>query len=107
MTRTSPPKLAIYLLNRFGSPYRLDSLAGDLIEQFRSGRSKRWFWRQILSAILAARMRTIESTHWPSIAKTALRIVNAIMLAAALALGVGTLTRADSPQDTCPIQARC
>jgi hypothetical protein len=97
----------MYLLNRFGSPYRRDSLAGDLIEQFRSGRSTRWFWLQVLSAILAARMRTVESTNWSSIAKTALRIINAIMLAAALALGVGTLTRANSPQDTCPIQARC
>jgi hypothetical protein len=60
-----------------------------------------------LSAILAARMRSMESKHWPSIAKTALRVINAIMLAAAIALGVGTLTRADSPQTTCVLHVRC
>jgi hypothetical protein len=107
MNCTPPPKSAIYLLTRFGSPYHRESLAGDLIEQFQSGRSTWWLWRQILSAILAARMRSIESKHWPSIAKTALRVINAIMLAAAIALGVGTLTRADSPQTTCVLHVRC
>lgn len=107
MKPTSPPKLAMYLLHRFGSPYQRESLAGDLIEQFQCGRSSPWLWRQVLSAVLAARLRDIESKHWPSIARKALRVINAIMLAAALALGVGTLTRADSPQETCPIQAKC
>jgi hypothetical protein len=107
MNSMCPPKLAMYLLNRFGSPYHRESLAGDLIEQFQSGRSTRWLWGQVLAAILAARMRAIESKHWPSIAKTALRIINAIMLAAAIALGVGTLTRADSPQTTCIINTGC
>jgi hypothetical protein len=107
MNSTPPPKLAIYLLYRFGSPYHRESLAGDLIEQFQSGRSTRWVWRQVLSAILTARMRSMESKHWPSIARTVLRIINAIMLAATMALGVGTLTRADSPQTTCVLHVRC
>jgi hypothetical protein len=107
MNRTPPPKLTIYLLNRFGSPYHRESLAGDLIEQFQSGRSTWWLWRQVLSAILAARVRSIESKHWPSMARTALRVVNAIMLAAAIALGVGTLTRADSTQTNCVLHVRC
>ena len=107
MSPTPPPKLAMYLLDRFGSPYHRESLAGDLIEQFQNGRSTRWFWQQVLSAVLAARMRDLESKQWAAIAKRALRFINAIMLAAALALGVGTLTRADSPQETCPLQARC
>lgn len=107
MNPVRPPKLALYLLDRFGPPYHGESLTGDLIEQFQSGRSARWFWQQVVSAILMARMRDLESKHWPSIAKRALRIINAIMLAAALALGVGTLTRADSPKETCALQARC
>jgi len=97
----------MYLLDRFGSPYHRESLAGDLIEQFREGRSTRWIWRQVLSAILTASLRPIKSKPWGAVAKTALRIINAIMLAAALALGVGTLTRADSSQPTCVLQARC
>jgi hypothetical protein len=107
MNPTPPPKFAMYLLHRFGSPYHRDSLIGDLIEQFQSKRSTWWLWQQVLSAIFAARIRAVESKHWPSTAKMALRIINAIMLAAALALGVGTLTRADSPQSSCVVQVRC
>jgi hypothetical protein len=107
MSARKPPKLAMYLLERYASPYQRESLSGDLIEQFQSGRSTWWLSRQVLSAILVAWMRVIESKNWPALAKSMLRIVNAIMLAAALALGVGTLTRADSPQETCIPQARC
>jgi hypothetical protein len=107
MNARKPPKLAMYLLERFASPYHRESLSGDLIEQFQAGSSTCWVWRQVLSAILAAWMRVVESKKWPFLAKSILRIVNAIMLAAALALGVGTLTRADSPQETCIPQAGC
>jgi len=107
MNSPAPPRLAMYLLERFGSPYHRESLEGDLIEQFRGGQSTLWLWGQVLSAILTACLRSIKSTPWGAFAKTALRIINAIMLAAALALGVGTLTRADSSQQTCVLQARC
>jgi hypothetical protein len=102
-----PPKLAMYLLNRFGSPYHRESLAGDLFEQFQSVRSARWFWQQVLSAIVTARIRELGSRHWSSLAKRVLRIVNAIMLAAAITLGMGTLTKADSPTPSCALQVRC
>jgi hypothetical protein len=52
-------------------------------------------------------LRAIESKPWRSSPKTIFRIINAIMLAAAIALGVGTLTRADSPQTTCALHVRC
>jgi hypothetical protein len=107
MNLLQPPQLAMYLLNRFGSPYHRESLAGDLFEQFQSVRSARWFWQQVLAAILAARIRELGSRHWSSAAKRVLRIVNAIMLAAAIALGMGTLTRADSPTPSCAPQVGC
>jgi hypothetical protein len=47
----NPPKLAIALLKRL-APGR-DDLAGDLVEQFRSGKSNVWLWRQVLGTILA------------------------------------------------------
>jgi hypothetical protein len=95
----------MYLLNRFGSPYQRESLAGDLIEQFQNNRSAAWVWREVLCAVLLQRVRVIQS--WRASAKTILRIINAIMLAAAIALGAGTLTRADSPHTSCALQVRC
>lgn len=97
----------MYLLARWSSPYHRESLAGDLLEQMHQGRSAAWVWRQVLSAIIAARVRAVRLEPWPSIAKFLLRIINAIMLAAVLALGVGTLTRADAPQDTCTLHGSC
>jgi hypothetical protein len=107
MNAPTPLKLAMYLLDRFGSPYQRESLAGDLIEQLQNGRSSAWIWREILCAVLIGRLRAIESKPWQSSAKTIFRIINAIMLAAAIALGVGTLTHADSPQTTCVPEGGC
>jgi signal peptidase I len=53
MNITGPPRLAVWLLQHGGSRYRRESLAGDLIEEFRSGRSDAWFWRQVLQALCA------------------------------------------------------
>jgi hypothetical protein len=43
--------LATWMLEHltFGSPN--ESLSGDLLEEFRSGRSAGWYWRQAVSAI--------------------------------------------------------
>jgi signal peptidase I len=53
MRLAAPPRLAVWLLQHAGSRYRRESLAGDLIEEFRSGRSGAWFWRQVLQALCA------------------------------------------------------
>ena len=47
-----PPTLATRLLERLASGPHGDALAGDLIEQYRQGRSAAWYWRQVLLAIL-------------------------------------------------------
>jgi hypothetical protein len=105
MNMSAPPKLALYLLDRFGPRYHREALAGDLIEQFQRNGSAAWVWREVLWAVLVARLQVIQLSR--SKAKTALRIINAIMLAAAIALGVGTLTRADSPNSSCAPKVRC
>jgi hypothetical protein len=53
MTPRKPPRLANWLLNRFGGIRQNPPLAGDLLEEFRSGRSSAWFWRQTLGTILS------------------------------------------------------
>jgi hypothetical protein len=46
-----PPLLATWLLTHFTSDGRSESLIGDLIEQYRGGRSSAWYWRQAVTAI--------------------------------------------------------
>lgn len=50
MRRTEPPPLATWILEH-GIPGDNDeALAGDLLEEFRFGRSDGWFWCQVLAA---------------------------------------------------------
>jgi hypothetical protein len=64
MIEREPPKLALWLLKQCGSAYHSESLAGDLIEQYREGRSRGWCWRQVTVAIVAARGRYVRSMPW-------------------------------------------
>ena len=43
--------LAVRLLHRFLSGSSSESLAGDLVEEHRHGRSSAWVWRQVVAAI--------------------------------------------------------
>ena len=52
MKRSQPPILATRLLERLASGPHGDAILGDLIEQYRQGRSAAWYWRQVLLAIL-------------------------------------------------------
>jgi hypothetical protein len=52
MNPRKPPGLATWLLNRFGLARQNPPLVGDLLEEFREGRSTGWFWRQTLVVIL-------------------------------------------------------
>ena len=54
MTITDPPRLATWLLQRFASGPRGESLAGDLFEHYQQKRSPAWYWRQVVIAILAS-----------------------------------------------------
>ena len=46
-----PPALANWLLDRLGYTRRNAALAGDLLEEFRGGRSAAWYWRQTLVVV--------------------------------------------------------
>lgn len=47
-----PPKLATWLLEQFSPVLKNAPLAGDLVEEFKEGRSTRWYWRQVFWAIV-------------------------------------------------------
>ena len=53
-----PPALAIALLNRLGP--RDQSLVGDVYEEYDAGRSRAWFWRQVIAAIAYGAAREIS-----------------------------------------------
>jgi len=51
MNAPSPPSLATWMLEHWIPGDCNDALAGDLLEEFRNGRTTAWYWRQVLSAI--------------------------------------------------------
>ena len=55
---TAPPWLAILILDRFAP--RDEELAGDLVEEYQSGRSRAWFWQQVLVAIAIGAARSVR-----------------------------------------------
>lgn len=77
MTRLPPPRLAIYLLQRFTDN---EPLAGDLLEEFGRRQSRLWLWAQVTGALILAvrrRPRAIEvrPLHLVDERLTPLRIV--------------------------------
>jgi hypothetical protein len=52
MRTSRPPFIASWILHRFGARPDNDAIAGDLLEQYQHGRSRLWYWREIIVAIL-------------------------------------------------------
>jgi hypothetical protein len=110
MINREPPRMAAWLLKQFASPYQRESLVADLLEMYRAGRSRRWYWRQVVTALILARARGLSSVARPAFgtartglgtARTGLgtvllRLVNALLVAGIIALGIGSLTQADT-----------
>jgi hypothetical protein len=60
MNQRIPPRFALWIVERYGSSYNSESLAGDLIEQFHQGESRWWLWKQVVIAILITRVGRIR-----------------------------------------------
>ena len=66
MKPTNPPALATKLLESLVAERTSEALLGDLIEQYAAGRSRLWYWRQVLQALAISaghevRRRKLES----------------------------------------------
>lgn len=61
MTSQHAPAVATWLLERFCAD---DGLAGDLMEEFRGGRSLTWYWKQAVVAVLVYPISQIREHKW-------------------------------------------
>ena len=61
MSTLQPPRVATWLLEYLQSSPNNESLAGDLFEEYRQGRSRVWYWKEVLTAITMAVSREVVS----------------------------------------------
>src|ERR1700761_5975660 len=71
MKLKDPPKFAVWLLEHLPFGSKNEALAGDLLEEFRRGRSVVWYWRQALMAVVLGLANDLR-TQWPAIGYAAL-----------------------------------
>jgi hypothetical protein len=83
----NPPRLAAWLLERLSSGYHRESLVGDLFEQYAGGRTRFWYWRQVLIAIFIAGKRAVA----PRLLDTARRVFFHLTAEVSVVLGMVTV----------------
>lgn len=64
MTIHQPPRLATWILKRFGSTSIDDALVGDLFETYQTRYSPFWYWQQVTAAIVVGACRDVWN-HLP------------------------------------------
>jgi len=74
MTPKQPPRLARWILEHLTTDEQKDTLSGDLLEEFTSGRSRGWYWRQVATAVIVSMTRTLR-TNWFALAFSALCVL--------------------------------
>ena len=62
--QSNPPKLAVWLLQHAYPKSHNQVLTGDLVEKFREGKSRGWFWKQVLIAFAVALLAGVRR-RWP------------------------------------------
>ena len=59
-----PPSVALWLLRHACPCKHKDALTGDLVERFREGQTRWWFWRQVLIVLGVGVLDAIR-LRWP------------------------------------------
>jgi len=62
--KSSPPSLALWLLRHTCRSEYKEALTGDLVERFREGQTRGWFWRQVLIVSTVSALGSIRF-RWP------------------------------------------
>jgi len=62
VNRNNPPSLATRLLESLGPQRTSEALLGDLIEQYEGGRSRTWYWRQVILALVISAGREVRTS---------------------------------------------
>lgn len=96
MIMREPPRLAIWLLKRFVTAPRGESLLGDLFEEYQAGRTSGWYWREVLLALLLAGQRAGRDL----VSRRAVHVV--IVLGANSALAVWLFSLSQQYRQSCP-----
>jgi hypothetical protein len=99
MMKRSPPAFATWLLAHFASDYQRDSLVGDLIEQYRQGKSRFWYWKQVVAALVVASAKVLRPTLAVSAARILLRVAAESVAVTGLVSLFYELRRVDPPAD--------
>ena len=61
MKPTNPPALATKLLESLVPQRTSEALLGDLIEQYEAGRSRTWYWQQVILALVISAGREVRT----------------------------------------------
>jgi hypothetical protein len=67
MSRPHPPVIATWILEHLTPGDSNEALVGDLLEEFKQGRSALWYWCQVLAAIAVGFSRELRS-RWTAVA---------------------------------------
>jgi hypothetical protein len=71
MRSADPPAIATWMLEHLTLAGKNDALAGDLLEEFRLGRPRSWYWSQVAVAITLGCAKGLRN-HWPAVVFAAL-----------------------------------
>jgi len=74
MTPQHPPRIARWVLEHLTTAEQRDALSGDLLEEFRGGRSRGWYRRQVATAVIVSTVRTLR-INWFALAFSALWVL--------------------------------
>ncbi len=93
MTVREPPVIATWLLKRLVTCRRKESLFGDLFEEYQTGRTAGWYWRETAAALLVSAQRQGRLLF----SRCAAQVILVLIAQSALLLGAAALA-SEHPQ---------